>query len=78
MSVGMAEVFHTFVAPSPDVLMIVAMRNTRLRTSRTKGKVSHSQRTEIYISLSKALPGTIVLLEDDLITFVNAEASLSK
>jgi hypothetical protein len=77
MSVGMAEVFQTPVAPSTDVLMIVAMRKTRLRRRRMKGNVSHSQCIETYVSLRYASPWSIYLLSAERMTFVIAVARRS-
>jgi hypothetical protein len=42
ISVGIADVFHIPVAPSPDVLIIVATRNTKDSRSRQIGKVNHA------------------------------------
>ena len=77
-SVRMAEFLRT---PSCSFsiadLNIVAAKKMKLIIKRPIGMVSHSQRTEMYVSLLNDCPVIISLLGAERMTFVIAVASLS-
>ena len=78
ISVGIAEVFHTPVAPSFDVLLIVETRKARLSNSNTKGKTSQAQLILMKLFMLYASPVTIIPSVEERITFVIVRAIFSK